>query len=146
VTEPEAGRYAPGTDAARPRIAPAGGYPIGEISPGRRPRGGGVLFRACDLALAGRVDAVVTAPLNKPPCMRQGSTTPGTPSCSRAHRRAAVSMLLVGPSLRVVHISTHVALREAIARVTAARQEGDRHRPGSCLALGIPTPASRSPG
>jgi 4-hydroxythreonine-4-phosphate dehydrogenase len=52
-----------------------------------------------------------------------------------------VSMLLIGPSLRVVHVSTHVALKEAIARVTRQRvEEVIRIAHESCLMLGIPQP------
>ena len=52
-----------------------------------------------------------------------------------------VSMLLTGPKLRVVHVSTHVSLQEAIRRVTKKRVEEVidlAHR--SCQALGIANP------
>jgi 4-hydroxythreonine-4-phosphate dehydrogenase len=50
-------------------------------------------------------------------------------------------MLLVGPGLRVVHVSTHVALEEAIRRVTPERVvEVIDLAQHSCLALGIPQP------
>jgi 4-hydroxythreonine-4-phosphate dehydrogenase len=50
-------------------------------------------------------------------------------------------MLLVGPNLRVVHVSTHVALSEAIRRVTTSRVlEVIELAHRSCLALGIETP------
>jgi 4-hydroxythreonine-4-phosphate dehydrogenase len=52
-----------------------------------------------------------------------------------------VSMLLVGPKLRVVHVSTHVALEEAIRRVTPERVgEVIDLAYRSCQALGIPQP------
>jgi len=52
-----------------------------------------------------------------------------------------VSMLLAGPSLRVVHVSTHVPLSEAIRRVTRERVEAviDLAQ-DACLALGIAAP------
>ena len=50
-------------------------------------------------------------------------------------------MLLVGPSLRVVHVSTHVALAEAIRRVTPARVlEVIELAYHSCQMLGIDAP------
>jgi 4-hydroxythreonine-4-phosphate dehydrogenase len=52
-----------------------------------------------------------------------------------------VSMLLVGPSLRVVHVSTHVALSEAIRRVTRKRVgEVIQIAADSCRALGVAEP------
>jgi len=52
-----------------------------------------------------------------------------------------VSMLLVGPDLRIVHVSTHVALTEAIRRVTPERVlDVIQIAFDSCEALGIPEP------
>jgi 4-hydroxythreonine-4-phosphate dehydrogenase len=143
VTEPETGRYQPGTvTLLDPGIAPAGGYPIGEISPQAGRAAVEYVFRACDLALASRIDAVVTAPLNKAAMHAAGFDYAGhTELLAERTGATRVSMLLVGPSLRVVHVSTHVALREAIARVTRQRVEeviDIAHE--SCLALGIEHP------
>jgi 4-hydroxythreonine-4-phosphate dehydrogenase len=97
---------------------------------------------ACDLALAGKVDAVVTPPLNKEAIHRAGFPYAGHTELlaerTGAHR---VSMLLTSPHLRVVHVSTHVSLAEAIRRVTPERVAevidlADR----SCKALGIAAP------
>ena len=50
-------------------------------------------------------------------------------------------MLLVGPDLRVVHVSTHVSLAEAIRRITPERVlEVIRLAQQSCRALGIAHP------
>ena len=50
-------------------------------------------------------------------------------------------MLLVGPKLRVIHVSTHVSLKEAIRRVTKERvNEAIDLADESCHALGIPHP------
>jgi 4-hydroxythreonine-4-phosphate dehydrogenase len=50
-------------------------------------------------------------------------------------------MLLTGPKLRVVHVSTHVALDEAIRRVTQARvTEVIDLAYQSCVALGVREP------
>jgi 4-hydroxythreonine-4-phosphate dehydrogenase len=50
-------------------------------------------------------------------------------------------MLLTGPKLRVVHVSTHVALSEAIRRVTSQRvEEVIDLAQRSCQALGIARP------
>jgi 4-hydroxythreonine-4-phosphate dehydrogenase len=52
-----------------------------------------------------------------------------------------VSMLLIGPNLRIVHVSTHVALAEAIDRVTPQRvEEVIQLAHDACRALGIEHP------
>lgn len=80
------------------------------------------VFHACDLALAGLVDAVVTAPLNKAAMNLAGFHYAGhTELLAERTGAEKVSMLLVGPKLRVVHVSTHVSLEEAIRRVTQQR-------------------------
>lgn len=100
------------------------------------------VFRACDMALAGEVDAVVTAPLNKEAMFQAGFHYPGhTELLTERTNADKVSMLLVGPKLRVVHVSTHVSLEEAIRRVTAERVGEVIHlAQQSSLALGIKEP------
>ncbi len=100
------------------------------------------VFTACDLALSGEVDAIVTAPLNKEAMNLGGHHFPGHTEllAERTHANR-VSMLLVGPNLRVVHVSTHVSLQEAIRRVTTARvREVIDLAQQSCAALGIAQP------
>jgi 4-hydroxythreonine-4-phosphate dehydrogenase len=100
------------------------------------------VFRACDLAMAGDVDAIVTAPLNKAAMHMAGYTYAGHTELltERAHA-PRVSMLLIGPGLRIVHISTHVSLAEAIARVTPQRvEEVIQLAYDACRALGIAEP------
>jgi 4-hydroxythreonine-4-phosphate dehydrogenase len=97
---------------------------------------------ACDLALAGAVDAIVTAPLNKDAMHRAGYTYPGhTELLAQRTGARQVTMLLVGPKLRVVHVTTHLALEEAICRLTRARVlEVIRLAHTACRALGIASP------
>lgn len=100
------------------------------------------VFAACDLAMAGAVDAIVTGPINKAAMNLAGFAYAGhTELLADRTGAGKVSMLLVGPKLRVVHVSTHVALEEAIRRVTADRVLdvivlADR----ACRALGIARP------
>lgn len=100
------------------------------------------VFRACDLAMAGEVDAIVTAPLNKAAMHMAGYTYAGhTELLTERTHAPRVSMLLIGPGLRVVHVSTHVALQEAIARVTPERVgEVIQLAYDACRALGIAQP------
>lgn len=100
------------------------------------------VFRACDLAMAGEVDAIVTAPLNKAAMNMAGYSYAGhTELLTERTNAPRVSMLLIGPGLRIVHVSTHVSLREAIARVTPQRvEEVIQLAHDACRALGIAEP------
>jgi 4-phospho-D-threonate 3-dehydrogenase / 4-phospho-D-erythronate 3-dehydrogenase len=143
VAEPEAGAYLAGSitllDLAN--AAPEE-CPPGKIGAGAGRAAVEYVLRACDLALAGRVDAVVTAPLNKEAMNLAGFHYAGHTELLAARTGAErVSMLLTGPKLRVVHVSTHVALEEAIRRVTPERVEATIDLAyEACRALGVPRP------
>ena len=116
--------------------------PVGQVSAAAGRAAVEYVFRACDLAMGSMVDAVVTPPLNKAAMNLAGFQYAGHTEllADRTHA-GKVSMLLVGPTLRVVHVSTHVSLEEAIRRVTRVRVEevidlADR----SARALGFPHP------
>jgi 4-phospho-D-threonate 3-dehydrogenase / 4-phospho-D-erythronate 3-dehydrogenase len=143
VQEPAQGAYTPGVislldlaNADPAEIAP------GQVSPAAGQAAVDYVFQACDLALAGAVDAIVTAPLNKEAMNLAGHHYAGHTELL-ADRTGAerVSMLLTGPKLRVVHVSTHVSLSEAIRRVTRQRvEEVIELAYSSCQALGIGEP------
>ncbi len=143
VKVPSEGVYRPGTvtmiDIAS---APTGGYEVGTVQAEAGHAAVECVFRACDLAMERKVDAVVTAPLNKAAMHAAGFRYPGhTELLAERTDAERVSMLLVGPSLRVVHVSTHVSLHEAIRRVTRKRVgEVIDIAQESCLALGIERP------
>ena len=100
------------------------------------------IFRACDLALAQQVDAIVTGPINKEAINLAGFHYAGhTELLAERTKAERYSMLLVAEKLRIVHVSTHVALEEAIRRVTTARVlEVIELARQSCLDLGIDGP------
>jgi len=116
--------------------------PPGKVNPIAGSAAVEYVFYACDLAMAGEVDAVVTAPLNKEAMHLAGHDYPGHTELLALRTGAErVSMLLVGPQLRVVHVSTHVSLHDAIGRVTPERVlEVIRLAHESCVALGIAEP------
>ncbi|NJM09299.1 4-hydroxythreonine-4-phosphate dehydrogenase PdxA, partial [Candidatus Gracilibacteria bacterium] len=96
--------------------------PVGQLSAAAGRAAVAYVFHACDLALAGAVEAIVTAPLNKAAMHLAGFDYAGHTELLQARTKATrVSMLLIGASLRVVHVSTHLALEEAIRRVTKER-------------------------
>ena len=143
VAEPEVGRYQPGLitllDLAN---ADPASIPPGKVGPAAGRAAVEYVFRACDLAMEGKVDAVVTAPLNKEAMNLAGFHFAGhTELLTERTGATKVSMLLTGPKLRVVHVSTHVALQEAIRRVTRQRvEEVIDLAYHSCRALGIAEP------
>ncbi len=143
VADPVAGRYLKGTVTVLDlHNADPAACPIGQISAAAGRAAVEYVLRACDLALAGTAAAVVTAPLNKAAMNLAGFSYAGHTELltERTHARK-VSMLLIGEKLRVVHVSTHVSLAEAIRRVTAARVgEVINLAQTSCLALGISAP------
>ncbi len=123
VDTPVAGSYTPGTltildlKDADPAVIPPG-----QVNAAAGQAAVECVLRACDLAMSGKVDAVVTAPLNKEAMHLAGYKYPGhTELLAERTGAERVSMLLVGPELRVVHVSTHVSLQEAIRRVTFER-------------------------
>lgn len=74
--------------------------------------------KAVELALAGRLDAITTAPINKEAVNRAGFHYPGhTEILAELTGCSDYAMMLVSGSLRVTHVSTHVPLREACASV-----------------------------
>lgn len=73
---------------------------------------------AAELAMAGEVDAICTAPLNKEALHAAGHRYPGhTELLAALTGTAEVSMMLVAPGLRVVHVTTHVGLLDAVALI-----------------------------
>ncbi|MBM3794256.1 MAG: 4-hydroxythreonine-4-phosphate dehydrogenase PdxA [Acidobacteria bacterium] len=69
---------------------------------------------ATKMCLAGEVDAMVTAPLNKEAVSLDGIHFSGhTEYIAELCGNADSRMLLVSDRLRVVHVSTHIALRQA---------------------------------
>jgi 4-hydroxythreonine-4-phosphate dehydrogenase len=122
--------------------APPEQCPVGEESAVAGAAAVAYVFRACDLAMAGAVDAIVTAPLNKAAMNLAGYAYAGhTELLTERTGAQKVSMLLIGPNLRIVHVSTHVALSEAIERVTPTRvAEVIQIAHDACRALGIERP------
>ncbi len=122
--------------------APPADCPIGRVSAASGRASVEYVFAACDLALQHEVDAMVTSPINKAAMNLGGHAYAGhTELLADRTKAAKVSMLLVGPKLRVVHVSTHVALEDAIGRVTRQRvTEVIDLAAEACRALGIDTP------
>jgi 4-hydroxythreonine-4-phosphate dehydrogenase len=75
--------------------------------------------RAIRLAMAGEIGALVTAPLNKEALKAAGIDYPGHTEILAAHSGTAdFAMMLANEELRVLLVSIHLPLSEAIRQVT----------------------------
>jgi 4-hydroxythreonine-4-phosphate dehydrogenase len=79
---------------------------------------------AARLALAGKVQAICTAPLNKEALHAGGHKYPGhTEMLAALTNTPEVSMMLSTPKMRVIHVTTHIGLIDAIAKIEPALVE-----------------------
>jgi 4-hydroxythreonine-4-phosphate dehydrogenase len=143
INDPVAGDYKPGlVMLMEPHPVNPDECPVGQLSAESGAAAVAYVEQACDLCLEGEAAAMVTAPINKDAIHRAGSPYAGhTELLAERTGAERVTMLLTGPTLRVVHVSTHVALVEAIGRVTPERVRAviDLADEG-CRALGIAHP------
>ena len=99
---------------------PAAPGPSRVIQAGRL--AGHAIERAAALALSGAVDAIVTAPIHKHALHQAGFRWPGhTEWLAEIAGGADVAMMLASDRLRVVLVTTHVALRDVPALITQDR-------------------------
>jgi 4-hydroxythreonine-4-phosphate dehydrogenase len=123
ISEPEEAAFEPGAvDVLAVGELPED-LPFGELDA----RAGDAAFRyvqrATELASAGRVGAIATAPLNKEAMHLAGHKYPGhTEILAELTGTEDYAMMLVTDELRVIHVSTHVSLREAIELVRPDRE------------------------
>ncbi len=92
--------------------------PWGKLSP----IAGDAAFRymeiAARLAAEGKIQAICTAPLNKEALHAGGHKFPGhTEMLAALTGTPEVSMMLSTPRMRVIHVTTHLGLLDAIARI-----------------------------
>ncbi|MGH7277048.1 MAG: 4-hydroxythreonine-4-phosphate dehydrogenase PdxA [Candidatus Rokuibacteriota bacterium] len=96
--------------------------PRGEVSAAAGRAAYEYIERAVVLARAGAIDGIVTAPVNK-----EALAAAGVPHSGHTEILAALSgtrdfaMLLMGKELKVIHVTTHVALRRVPDLVTRDR-------------------------
>jgi 4-hydroxythreonine-4-phosphate dehydrogenase len=77
------------------------------------------LCRAIEATMAGRAHAIVTAPLHKQALHEAGIPFPGHTEILAARTQTPqFGMLLYGRGISVIHVTLHVALREAFAMLT----------------------------
>lgn len=80
--------------------------------------------RAAELAVAGEVKAIATAPLNKEALHLAGHLYPGhTELLAHLTHSRDYAMVLYTDKLKVIHVSTHIALRKFLDTLNAERIE-----------------------
>lgn len=154
VSSPAEGKYVSGTiDLMDLKLVPADAIPdtsdLEEPKPfkvGACAVGGEASFqyvvKVIQLAMAGEIDATVTNALSKEAINMAGHHYSGhTEIYADYTNTSKYTMMLAHDNLRVVHVSTHVSLREACDRVKKARVlECIRIANEGCKALGIKEP------
>jgi 4-hydroxythreonine-4-phosphate dehydrogenase len=93
-------------------------YPFGELSALCGHAAYCYIERAVQLAVKQEIDAICTAPLNKEALHAGGHVFPGhTEILAKLTNTPEVSMMLVAPNLRVIHVTTHIGLLDAIKKI-----------------------------
>lgn len=116
--------------------------PWGKLSPVAGDAAFQYVRRASEMALTGEVNAICTAPLNKEALHAAGHAFPGHTELL-AHLTGAdeVSMMLATPELRVIHVTTHVGLLDAIRTLDPEQVLRTIRRGATALRrAGIPAP------
>ena len=125
VTDPASACWgAAYVNVASSAAAPAAELRRGAVSAAAGAAGYHAIARAVELALAGTVAATVTGPIHKEALNLAGFRFAGqTEIFAHLTGTRDYAMLLMAGALRVVHVSTHVSLREACERATRQRVE-----------------------
>ena len=129
VTSPGEGRFEPGVVDVIPGSELPEDLPFGKLDA----RAGAAAYEyvrlATELARKGEVAAICTAPLNKEAMHKGGYVYPGhTEILAELTDTKDYAMMLVAEgdaengALRVIHVSTHVSLQEAIKRAKPDRE------------------------
>jgi 4-phospho-D-threonate 3-dehydrogenase / 4-phospho-D-erythronate 3-dehydrogenase len=116
--------------------------PFGKLSSAGGEAAYQYVCKAAELAMARQIHAICTAPLNKEALHLAGHKFPGhTELLAALTKTPEVSMLLVTPKLRVVHVTTHIGLIDAVAKIEPGLVERTIRRGYSAMRdLGIDQP------
>ena len=97
------------------------GVPYGKVSAAAGEAAYRYIEHAVKLALAGSIDAICTAPINKEALNAAGHRFPGhTEILAALTGTPEVSLMLFSPKLRVIHVTAHMGLLDSIERIDAA--------------------------
>ena len=124
VDKPEDARFEHGTvDCIDLALVPAD-LPFGKLSPVAGEAAYRYIERAVALVREQRLDAICTAPLNKEALNAAGHRYPGhTELLADLTGTREVSLMLLAPKLRVIHVTTHIGLLDAVEKIDAGLVE-----------------------
>jgi 4-phospho-D-threonate 3-dehydrogenase / 4-phospho-D-erythronate 3-dehydrogenase len=124
LQNPDDARFEYGTvDCLDLGLVPAG-LAFGQLSPVAGEAAYRYVERAVQLVREGRIDAICTAPLNKEALNAAGHRYPGhTELLADLTGTPEVSLMLLAPKLRVIHVTTHIGLLDAIEKIDAGLVE-----------------------
>lgn len=118
VDSPAEAEHVPGVINVIDLALLPGDLPWGELSPVAGDAAFRYIERAAQLAMSGEVQAICTAPLNKEALHSAGHKYPGhTEMLAALTGTEEVSMMLSSPKLRVIHVTTHIGLIDAVAKI-----------------------------
>jgi 4-phospho-D-threonate 3-dehydrogenase / 4-phospho-D-erythronate 3-dehydrogenase len=96
--------------------------PIGQVSAEAGHAAFEFLRKAIELANEGKIDAICTAPLNKEALHKGGHIYPGhTEILAELTDTNDFSMMLSAPNLKVIHVTTHVGIIDAVKMINPER-------------------------
>lgn len=96
--------------------------PFGQISAEAGNAAFRYLERAIELANEGKIDAICTAPLNKEALHKGGHLYPGhTEILAELTKTEDYSMMLSAPNLKVIHVTTHIGIIDAVKKINPSR-------------------------
>ncbi|TSB48393.1 4-hydroxythreonine-4-phosphate dehydrogenase PdxA [Alkalicoccobacillus porphyridii] len=95
---------------------------FGQVSPEAGNAAFEYLKKTIELAKAGEIQAICTAPLNKEALQKGGHMYPGhTEILAELTETTDYSMMLSSPKLKVIHLTTHQGLLDAISSINPER-------------------------
>ena len=118
IADPDEARYvADVIDCIDVPVIPKG-HPFGVVSAVSGEGAFQFIKKAVELVQAGKAQAICTAPLNKEALHAAGHMFPGhTEMLAHLTGTPEVSMMLMTPTLRVVHVTTHLGLIDAVNKI-----------------------------
>ena len=124
IADPDEARYAADViDCIDVPVIPKG-HPFGVVSAASGEGAFQFIKKAVELVQAGKAQAICTAPLNKEALHAAGHMFPGhTEMLAHLTGTPEVSMMLMTPTLRVVHVTTHLGLIDAVNKIEPALVE-----------------------
>lgn len=122
IKDPSKAKFTFGTiDVIDLDLLPAN-LPFGEVSAAAGDGAFQYLAKAIELAKEGKIDSICTAPLNKEALHKGGHMYPGhTEILADLTNTEDFSMMLTTPNLKVIHLTTHMGLIEAIESINPER-------------------------